>query len=35
VFEPKISADIRAERRALWHSRVKSELEHAATFGAQ
>ncbi|MEH2509435.1 glycerol kinase [Nitrobacteraceae bacterium AZCC 1564] len=35
VFEPKISSDIRAERRALWHSRVKSELEHAATFGAR
>lgn len=35
IFEPKISSDARAERRALWHSRVKSELEHAATFGAR
>ncbi|MDB5617746.1 FGGY family carbohydrate kinase [Tardiphaga sp.] len=34
VFEPAISADQRKERRALWHSRVKSELEHAGTFGA-
>ncbi|MEW6641978.1 MAG: FGGY family carbohydrate kinase [Pseudomonadota bacterium] len=30
VFEPTISADQRAARRALWHARVRSELEHAA-----
>ncbi|QDM22695.1 glycerol kinase [Tardiphaga sp. vice154] len=34
VFEPAISADHREQRRALWHSRIKSELEHADTFGA-
>lgn len=34
VFEPKMQADMRAGRRALWHSRIKSELEHAKAFGS-
>jgi glycerol kinase len=33
VFEPKMAPDMRAERRALWHARIKSELEHAEAFG--
>jgi glycerol kinase len=34
VFEPKMATDMRAERRALWHARIKSELEHAEAFEA-
>jgi glycerol kinase len=33
VFEPTMAEDIRTERRALWHARIKSELEHAEAFG--
>lgn len=32
VFEPRLGADQRGERRALWHARVASELRHAQTF---
>ena len=32
VFEPRLGADQRGERRALWHARVESELRHAQTF---
>ncbi|WP_398472367.1 FGGY family carbohydrate kinase [Tardiphaga sp.] len=34
VFEPKMRAAMRDERRALWHARITSELEHANVFGA-
>lgn len=34
VFEPNMDGDRRAMRRALWHARIKSELEHAAAFEA-
>ncbi|MFZ6645357.1 FGGY family carbohydrate kinase [Undibacterium sp. TJN25] len=33
IFTPAIDAGERARRRALWHSRVESELRHAETFG--
>ncbi len=35
VFEPRLGASERGERRALWHARVASELRHAQTFHNQ
>jgi glycerol kinase len=32
VFEPLLAGCERRRRRALWHSRVASELEHAGQF---
>ncbi|MGF6769938.1 glycerol kinase [Paraburkholderia sp. GAS199] len=32
VFLPTASADARAKRRAMWHSRVEAELAHASAF---
>lgn len=32
VFTPNVGADERAERRALWHARVASELNHVQAF---
>ena len=32
VFTPRVGADERAERRALWHARVASELNHVQAF---
>lgn len=32
VFVPRVGADERAERRALWHARVASELNHVQAF---
>jgi len=32
VFLPSLEADARARRRALWHSRVESELAHAGLY---
>ena len=34
VFLPRIGNDERAERRALWHARVASELNHVQAFAA-
>lgn len=34
VFTPRIGDDERAERRALWHARVASELTHVQAFAA-
>ncbi|MCH4596454.1 FGGY family carbohydrate kinase [Achromobacter xylosoxidans] len=32
VFQPTLAAEARARRRALWHSRVESELAHAGLY---